>query len=115
MESLEKARDLARDGRTFIHPFDDQRVIAGQGTVAIEIFEDLSDADMIIVPVGGGGLISGIASASKAIRPETKIIGIQSFACPSAYESLKKRQAVMVDSSLSIADGINVRKPGGLI
>jgi len=114
MESIEKARELAREGRTFIHPFDDLRVIAGQGTVAIEIFGDLSDADMIIVPVGGGGLISGIASASKAIRPETKIIGIQSIACPSAYESLRKGQAVKVDSSLSIADGINVRKPGKL-
>ncbi|RPH51421.1 MAG: threonine ammonia-lyase [Desulfobacteraceae bacterium] len=112
VESLEKARELAMDGRTFIHPFDDQRIIAGQGTIAIEIFRDLSDADMIIVPVGGGGLISGIASASKAIRPETKIIGIQSLACPSAYESLKKGQAVRVDSSLSVADGINVRKPG---
>lgn len=111
-ESLEKARELARDGRTFIHPFDDQRVIAGQGTVALEIHEDLNDADMIIVPVGGGGLIAGIASASKAINPATKIIGIQSLACPSAFESLKKGQPVSVDSSLSIADGINVRKPG---
>jgi len=71
VESLEKAKELARDGRTFIHPYDDRRVIAGQGTVAIEIFGDLSDADMIIVPVGGGGLISGIASAAKVIRPGT--------------------------------------------
>jgi threonine dehydratase len=112
VESLEKAKEMARNGRTFIHPYDDQRIIAGQGTVALEIFEDLHDVDMIIVPVGGGGLISGIASASKAVRPETKIIGIQSFACPSADESMKKGQAVKVDSSLSIADGINVRKPG---
>lgn len=112
VESLEKAKELARDGRTFIHPYDDLRIIAGQGTVAIEIFGDLSDADMIIVPVGGGGLISGIASAAKVIRPETKIIGVQSVACPSAHASLKKRLAVRVDSTLSIADGINVTKPG---
>ena len=113
-ESLEKAKELAREGRTFIHPFDDPDVIAGQGTIGLEIFESLNDVDMIIVPVGGGGLISGIASVVKALKPKTKLIGVQSEACPSAYESLKKGRVVTVDSSLSIADGISVKQTGKL-
>jgi threonine dehydratase len=111
-ESLEKARALAKEGRMFIHPFDDPDVIAGQGTVGLEILESLNDAGMIIVPVGGGGLISGIASAVKELKPGIKVIGVQSEACPSAYESLKKGRVVNVDSSLSIADGISVKKTG---
>ncbi len=113
-ESLEKAKELAREGRMFIHPYDDPDVIAGQGTVGLEILEGLNDVDMIIVPVGGGGLISGVASAMKVLKPDTKIIGVQSEACPSAYASLKKNRVVKVDSSLSIADGISVKQTGNL-
>ncbi len=114
-ESLEKARELAgKEGRIFIHPYDDPYIIAGQGTIGLEILGSLNDVDMIIAPVGGGGLISGIASVVKTLKPETKIIGVQSEACPSAYESLKKRRVVTVDSSLSIADGISVKQTGKL-
>ena len=113
-ESLKMAKALAKEGRIFIHPFDDPGVIAGQGTIGLEILAGLNDVDMIIVPVGGGGLISGIASVVKALKPETKIIGVQSKACPSAYESLKKGRIVKVDSSRSIADGISVKQTGKL-
>lgn len=113
-ESLEKAKELAKEGRILIHPYDDPDVIAGQGTIGLEILGSLNNVDMIIVPVGGGGLISGIASVVKALKPETKVIGVQSEACPSAYESLKKGRIVTVNSSLSIADGISVKQTGKL-
>lgn len=68
-ESLERAREIAREGKIFIHPYDDPDIIAGQGTIGLEILEDLSATDMILVPVGGGGLISGVASVAKDIKP----------------------------------------------
>ncbi len=111
-ESLEKARDLALDGRTFIHPFDDPDVIAGQGTIGLEILEDLGNVDMIVVPVGGGGLIAGIAMAAKTVRPDIKIIGVQAAACPAVHESLKRGRIRAISSNRSIADGINVQRPG---
>jgi threonine dehydratase len=113
-ESLEKAKEMAQDDKTFIHPFDDPDIITGQGTVALEILEDMRDADMIMIPVGGGGLISGIASAAKAINPQVKIIGVQSTACPSAYEACRQGKITGVDAEQSIADGISVRQIGGL-
>jgi len=113
-ESLKKAKELAKEERLFIHPFDDLSVIAGQGTIGLEILESMDDVDMIIVPVGGGGLISGVASVVKALKPGTEVIGVQSEACPSAYESLKKSRIVKVDSVLSIADGISVKQTGKL-
>lgn len=113
-ESLKKAKELTKEGRIFIHPFDDPGVITGQGTIGLEILESMDDVDMIIVPVGGGGLISGVASVVKAVKPGTEVIGVQSKACPSAYESLKKSRIVKVDSSLSIADGISVKQTGKL-
>ncbi len=111
-KSINIAKGLESKGMIFIHPFDDEDIIIGQGTIALEIFEELSDVDMIIVPIGGGGLISGIASAARSIRPAVKIIGVQSDACPSAYESLKKGRVVQVPSRSSIADGILVREVG---
>ena len=113
-ESLEIAQKIGRKDMTFIHPFDDMDIIAGQGTVALEIFEDLADVDMIIVPIGGGGLISGIASAVRSINRATQIIGVQTEACPSAYASLKKGKVVTVESLASIADGITVKQLGKL-
>ena len=80
--------ELAQEGRLFIHPYDDDDVIAGQGTIGLEILDDLPGADMIIVPVGGGGLIAGIATAAKAIKPGVRIIGVQAAACPSASEAI---------------------------
>jgi threonine dehydratase len=111
-ESLSKALEIAGKEKLFIHPFDDPEIIAGQGTIGIEIFEDLNDTDMILVPIGGGGLISGIASAMKAVKPDLKIIGVQAAACPSAKASLKRGKPVHVAIRQSIADGISVKQVG---
>jgi threonine dehydratase len=111
-ESLSKAREIAGKEKLFIHPFDDPDIITGQGTIGIEIFEDLNDPDMILVPIGGGGLISGIALALKAIRPAIKIIGVQAAACPSAQASIKRGKPVRVAIKKSIADGISVKQIG---
>lgn len=113
-ESIKKAEEMVQEGKTFIHPFDDLDIIAGQGTVALEIFDDLKETDMILAPIGGGGFISGIASTVKSIRPEVKVIGVQSAACPSAYESCRKGKITRVDSKQSIADGISVKQVGEL-
>ncbi len=111
-ESLQKAQELAEEQKTFVHPFDDNEIITGQGTIAIEILNQLPDTAMIILPIGGGGLISGIASGAKAINPQIKIIGVQASACPSARQALKENKPVRVHSQKSIADGINVRQVG---
>jgi threonine dehydratase len=111
-ESLSKAQELAGEQKLFIHPFDDPDIIAGQGTIGLEILEELNDTDMILVPIGGGGLISGIASSLKALRPGIKIIGVQAAACPSAKASLRKGKPVRVTSRQSIADGISVKQIG---
>ncbi len=111
-ESLEKAKDLAGDDKLFIHPFDDPDIIAGQGTVGLEIMEELKDVGLILCPLGGGGLISGVASAAKAIKPGVKVVGAQAAACPSAVESLKAGKPVRVNSEKSIADGISVKQVG---
>lgn len=111
-ESISIARGMAEEGRTFIHPYDDRDIIAGQGTVGLEILEDLPDPDLVVVPVGGGGLISGIASAIKPLRPETRIIGVQAAACPSAFEALRAGRRVSVEAKKSIADGISVKEVG---
>ncbi|MGD2030501.1 MAG: threonine ammonia-lyase [Desulfobacterales bacterium] len=113
-ESLKKAEEMALQGKTFIHPFDDHDIIAGQGTMALEIMEDLKETDMILVPIGGGGIISGIASTVKSIRPGITVIGIQSSACASAYESYHTGIIKKVHSHPSIADGINVKQVGNL-
>ncbi len=113
-DSLIKAEELARNGRTFIHPYDDQDIITGQGTIALEIFEDVPDPDFIFVPIGGGGLISGIASAAKALSPRTQIVGVQAAACPSAYESRKEEKVTRVEAKKSIADGITVKQVGDI-
>ena len=113
-ESLEKAQKLSAQGRTFIHPFDDTEIITGQGTIALEILEDLEQPDFIIVPIGGGGIISGIASVIKNIRPATQVIGVQAAVCPSAYESRRQGKIARVASKTSIADGISVKQVGNL-
>ena len=113
-ESLKKAEEMALEGKTFIHPFDDPDIITGQGTIALEILEDLKEIDMIIVPIGGGGIISGIASIVKSIKPTINIIGVQSNACPSAYESYHRGEITKVSSEYSIADGISVKQVGAL-
>jgi threonine dehydratase len=113
-ESLAKAEEMALEGKIFIHPFNDPDIITGQGTIAHEIIEDLKKIDMIIVPVGGGGLISGIGAFVKSIIPTIKVIGVQSAACPSAYESYYSGEITKVSSQYSIADGISVKQVGAL-
>jgi len=100
------------EGYTFVHPFDDENVIAGQGTIALEIFSDLDDIDAIVVPIGGGGLISGIAYAVKQIRPSIKVYGVQSVGAPSMYNSSKDGEIKCLPSVSTIADGIAVKQPG---
>jgi threonine dehydratase len=106
------ARKLANDGRMFIHPFDDPLIMAGQGTVALEILQTLPDVDRVMIPVGGGGLIAGMAVALKALKPAITITGVQAAVCPSAVEAMRKGRVVEVPAATSIADGIAVRQTG---
>jgi threonine dehydratase len=111
-EALDYARNLIESGKSFIHPFDDPQIIAGQGTIGIEILEDVPGVEAIVVPVGGGGLISGIASIVKKRSPRVKIIGVQSERVPSALLALKKKRIVDVAIKPTLADGIALRKLG---
>ncbi len=100
------------EGYTFVHPFDDENVIAGQGTIALEILSDLDSIDAIVVPIGGGGLISGIAYTVKQIRPSIRIYGVQVAGAPSMYNSVQGGEIVCLSSVSTIADGIAVKQPG---
>ena len=99
-------------GYTFIHPFDDEDVIAGQGTIGLEILEQWKDVEAIIVPVGGGGLISGVAFAVKAVNPSVQVYGVQAAGAPSMYNSLISGKIETLPSVSTIADGIAVKQPG---
>lgn len=94
---------------TFIHPFEDKEVIAGQGTVALEMLDEVNDLDYIVVPIGGGGLISGVASAIKQLDPKIKVIGVNSLGAPAMYNSFKAKKPQNLKSVRTIADGIAVR------
>jgi threonine dehydratase len=96
----------AESGRTLVHPYDDPHVIAGQGTVALEILEDVPDADVVLVPVGGGGLVSGIATAVKELRPHARVVAVEPERSAALHESLKAGEPVTVEPG-SIADGLN--------
>ena len=114
-EALEFAREeAARRGQTLIHGYDDPLIIAGQGTVGLEIIQDLPDCGTIVVPVGGGGLIAGIALAVKSLRPDTRIVGVQASGCPSALRALEAGRPVSVARPRTIADGIRVGRVGDL-
>ena len=112
-DAYRKALELRdSEGYTFVHPFDDENVIAGQGTIALEILNDLDNIDAIVVPIGGGGLISGIAYTVKQIRPSVKVYGVQAAGAPSMYNSVKDGEIECLPSVSTIADGIAVKKPG---
>jgi len=114
-ESWVAAQDLAKaEGKTIIHAFDDPEVVSGQGTVGLELLEDLPDVDRIYLPVGGGGLAAGVAIAVKSRRPNVKIIGVESKAFPAMKESVAKGSVQTVKNGYSIADGISVKQPGKL-
>lgn len=99
-------------GYTFIHPFDDEDVIAGQGTIGLELIDQMKDVDAVIVPIGGGGLISGVAFAIKSLNPNIKVYGVQAAGAPSMKNSVENKQIERLDAVSTIADGIAVKQPG---
>jgi threonine dehydratase len=103
---------LARKGRVFIHAYDDEAIMAGQGTVGLEILEESADIDYILVPVGGGGLISGVSVAAKYLSPRTGVIGVQTGAAPSVYTSFREKRILEIPPEPTIADGIAVGRVG---
>lgn len=114
-DAYEYAKNLQEiTGAVFIEPFNDESIIAGQGTIGLEILEKLPDVDTIIVPIGGGGLISGIATAVKMMRPECRIIGVQSEHAPSMKRSLEENEIIKLEEVSTIADGIAVKTPGSI-
>jgi threonine dehydratase len=114
-EAWEATQEIAkREDRTIIHAFDDPDVIAGQGTIGLEILEDMNDIDRVYLPVGGGGLAAGMAIAIKTKRPDIKIIGVESKAFPAMKESMKRGSLQSIKAGYTIADGISVKSPGRL-
>lgn len=114
-EASEKAVSLQKEyGYTFLHPFNDKYVIAGQGTIGLEIIEEVNDIDIVFVPVGGGGLISGIAVALKSINPNIQVIGVEPVGACSMYEALKNGKPTKLENCKTIADGICVAKVGDI-
>lgn len=112
-DAYKRALELRDEmGYTFVHPFDDEDVIAGQGTIALEILDEIDDIDAVVVPIGGGGLISGVAFALKQLKPDIKVYGVQSAGAPSMYNSVKNGKKERLDSVSTIADGIAVKEPG---
>ncbi len=112
-DAYNRALELKEEkGYTFVHPFDDEGVIAGQGTIGLEILHDLDNIDAVIVPVGGGGLISGIAYTIKSVRPSVKVYGVQTTGAPSMYNSIRDGKIQCLPSVHTIADGIAVKQPG---
>ncbi len=114
-DAYAKACQLQEEtGATFIHPFDDEQVIAGQGTIGLEILEQLADVEAVIVPVGGGGLISGVAYAVKNLNPDVKVYGVQAERAASMVRSREKGESITLDAVPTFADGIAVKHPGDI-
>ena len=114
-DAYQKALQLAEEkGYTFVHPFNDEDVIAGQGTIALELADQIPDMDAVIVPVGGGGLISGIAYTIKTLNPRVKVYGVEAKGAPSMKNSIEHGEMEELSSVSTIADGIAVKKPGDL-
>ncbi|HKF42505.1 MAG TPA: threonine ammonia-lyase [Thermoanaerobaculia bacterium] len=111
-EANEKAKELVRDqGLTYVHPFDDEELIAGQGTLGLEIVQDWPDLEAVIVPIGGGGLISGVAMAAKAYNPKIRVIGVESSDGPAMKKSVEAGRLETIDCK-TIIDGLRVRRVG---
>ena len=114
-DAAREAERLSKEkGYTFAHPFNDPYVIAGQGTLGLEILEQVPDVEQIVVPIGGGGLISGVAVAVKSMRPNVKVIGVQAATVPSMFVSRRNGEITTVKDGATIADGIHVLTPGDL-
>ena len=114
-ESYTEARRLEQvEGLTFVHPFDDPAIIAGQGTIALELLEQIPDLEAVVVPVGGGGLVSGIAAALKTAAPAVRVVGVETEVLPSMLASLEEGRLVTVEAATTLADGIAVKRPGEL-
>jgi threonine dehydratase len=112
-EANEKAKELVRErGLTYVHPFDDLELIAGQGTLGLEIVRDWPEVEVVIVPIGGGGLISGIAMAVKAFKSSVKVIGVESSDAPGMYNSVKAGEVITLDRVDCIIDGLRVKRVG---
>ncbi len=112
-DAYNKAKELqAEYGYTFVHPFDDEDVIEGQGTIALEVLEELPDAEIILVPIGGGGLISGVAAAAKMKNPQIKIVGVEPEGAASAVAALENNEVVELSEAVTIADGTAVKRIG---
>ena len=101
-------------GYAFVHPFNDERVIAGQGTIGLEMLDQLADVEAVVVPIGGGGLISGVAFAIKSLNPKVKVYGVQAAGAPSMYRSIREHEPVTLPGVSTVADGIAVKTPGDL-
>ena len=110
----EATRLCEAEGMVFLHPFDDPAVMAGQGTIALEMLEQVPEMDAVIVPIGGGGLIGGMACAIKELRPSCRVIGVQTSRLPSMQHAMASHHPVTVDAATTIADGIAVRRAGDL-
>jgi len=114
-DAAREAERLSREqGYTFAHPFNDPLVMAGQGTIGLEILEQLPEAEQVVVPIGGGGLISGVALAVKETKPSCRVVGVQAAGAPSMYLSLRAGRPMELSSVSTIADGIAVKRPGDL-
>ena len=112
-DAYARALELQKEHNyTLVHPVDDPLVIAGQGTIGLEIIEEMPDVEAVIVPIGGGGLISGVAFTIKTLKPDVKVYGVQAKGAPSMVDSIKKGERVRLDSVSTIADGIAVKEPG---
>ena len=112
-DANEKAKELVLEqGLTYVHPFDDLDLIAGQGTVGLEIVRDWPDVDVIVVPIGGGGLISGIAMAAKALKPSVRVIGVESSGAPGMRDSVQAGRVVTLDRVDCVIDGLRVKRVG---
>jgi threonine dehydratase len=114
-ECVAAARERAAEtGAVFVHPFDDPEILLGQATLGVELLQDVPDLAKVIVPVGGGGLISGVAGAIKSVRPEVEVTGVQVDACAPFPKSMRAHQPIGCESSATLADGIAVKRPGAL-